>query len=226
MAGFDDKRSPLAKALGERVPVKVVTVERGRLVGIPLALLALSMDESQDATVSAHKHLTEVKQWAEENLFTEDGTTALNMEIATHVLSRALVVPPGKEAVNPAEVQRVVGSSDELRKLLQPDEIQLLWGMYLDHLQERSPLSRARSWEEVEGTLEALGKGQVSTFALSGFDVATLRFIANELAVRLFSMPTSSPSSDTSPSSAKADGSKPTSDSATESPTPATLIVE
>ncbi len=226
MAGFEDRRSPLAKALGERVPAKVIAVERGRLVGIPLALLALSMDETQDATVKAHQHLTVTKKWAEENLFTEDGTAALNMEVATHILSRALVTPPGKEEVNPAEVQRVVGSPDELRKLLQPDEIQLLWGMYLDHLQERSPLSRARSWEEVEGTLEALGKGQVSTFALSGFDVATLRFIVNEQAVRLFSTPTSSLSSDTSPSNGRDDGSRPTSDSATESPTQPTLTVE
>lgn len=224
-SGFDDKRSPLARALGDRIPARVVKVEGGRLVGIPLALLALSMDDSQDATIAAHKHFTEAKAWAEENLFTEGGAAALSMEVAVHILARALIVPPGKEMVSVAEVQRIAAGPDELRRLLLPDEIKLLWGMYLDHMEQRSPLSRAQTWEEVEGTLEALGKGQVSTFVLSGFDSATLRFIVTEAAVKMYARPTSSPSSGTSPSSGSPDGSSASSGSPTTTPT-ATLTVE
>lgn len=221
MGGIEDKRSPLAKALGERVPCKVITVEKGRLVGVPLALLALSADESQEATIAAHKQLVSERAWEAENLFTEGGTASLNLETAVQFLARALVVPPGKEVVDPAEVQRVAASPDDLRKHLQADEVSLLWSMYLEHVQERSPLSRAASWEEVEETLEALGKGQVSTFVLSGFDAVTLRFITHELARRLYT-PTSSPSSDTSPSSE----SPPASPGSSDSTTDPTLTVE
>lgn len=231
MSGIEDKRSPLLRALGDRVPVEVVTVERGRLMGLPLAILALSMDATQDATVLAHKHLTEEKKWSEENLFTEGGAAALNMEIATHILARALVVPPGKDVVNPDEVRRVASSPDELRRVLQPDEIQLLWGIYLDHIQKRSPLSRAATWEEVEETLESLGKGRVSTYALSGYDNATLRFMLHEMAVRMYGTPTSSPSSATSPSSGSPDASSASSGSPmrtteTSLPSGPTLIME
>ena len=112
MGGIEDKRSPLAKALGERVPCKVVTVEKGRLVGVPLALLALSADESQEATIAAYKQLVSERAWEAENLFTEGGTATLNMETAVQFLARALVVPPGKDVVDPAEVQRVAASPD------------------------------------------------------------------------------------------------------------------
>lgn len=214
-AGVVDKRSPIAKALGDRVPVKPVIVERGRLKGVPLALRWLSQDELQKARRAANERMTEVLAWKEENLFTEAGEEDVETERATQVLALALVVPPAEDTVSPRAAQRFAASADELREYLDKQEIALLWRMWCDFEVERSPLSTAKRLadgslamtEAMEATLRALGEARVSSYALHGYDTVTLRFIVTELAARLCSTPTSSPSSATSPSSEPADTS-------------------
>ncbi|MDO9016553.1 MAG: hypothetical protein Q8S73_26550 [Deltaproteobacteria bacterium] len=219
----NDPRSPLARALGQRVPVKAVTVEKGRLRGVPLALRALSQAELQECRRAANLRLVEGLKWQEENLFTEAGLEDSEIENATQILALALVTPQSADAVSPRDAQRVAKDADELRLLLTKHEIALLWRIWCDYEIERSPLStapvdaggRLLMSEAMEATLRALGEAQVSSYALHGYDTVTLRFIVTELAERLYSTPTNSPSSGTSPSSEPDDDSSETSDSPT-----------
>ena len=217
-AGITDNRSPLLRALGDRVAVRVVTVEKGRLRGVPLALRALSHAEMQQCRRAASAHMTGALAWAQEQLVTEAGEEDLETEVATQVLALALVEPQSADAVRPGDARRIVADANELRDILTKGEIALLWRIWNAHEEERSPLSTAKGWADVEATLEALGKARVSSYALHGYDTATRLFIITELAERLYSTPTSSPSSDTSPSSESPNDSPDTSDSTT-SPT-------
>lgn len=88
-------------------------------------------------------------------------------------------------------------SADELRKTLEADEVAALFEHLLDYQEERSPLSRARSWEEVEALLVAVGKGLAPGTSLNSCDSASLRFMLRELAAR-WVMLMKPPSSDTS----------------------------
>lgn len=220
---MDDPRSLIVKALGQRVPAKVIAVEKGRLQGIPLALRWMSSDELQKARRAANKRMTEVLAWKQENLFTEAGIEDEQTEYATQVLAVALIEPPGNDVVSPRDARRFAASADELREMLDKHEIALLWRIWCDYEIERSPLTlapvddegRLMMSEAMEATLTALGEARVSSYALHGFDTVTLRFIVTELAERLYSTPTTSPSSDTSPSSAPGDGSSDSSGSGT-----------
>lgn len=195
MKGIVDKRSGLAKALGGGpVPVRVLDGLGGRLAGVSVGVRALPIGEVQRATADAITYLTGSDcGFKEEHLYTELGEGVLDAETKLQILVRALVSPE-----EPTE--RLVGSSDELRALLEPDEVTALFNEFVAWQEERSPISRARSWEEVEDFLEALGKGRVPPTRLKNFDSSSLRFMLSELAVRHW-RPTSPPCSDTSPSS-------------------------
>ncbi len=217
MAGFDDKRSPLARFLGERVPCRRVEIRTGRLAGLPAALRALSAAEIQRATLDAVKHLT-TEGWEKEDLYTELGESVLNMETAVRLLAAALVVPPGEQGeVRPGELAPLTSGPDQVRALFEPDEITLLFREFCAYQDERSPLSRAKSVEEVEDLIEALGKGQAPTSRLNAFDPSSLRSIITGLAVRLMSA-TRPPSSPTSPSGVTATASSTPSASVTGTP--------
>lgn len=228
MSGFEDKRTPLQRFLGERVTCKPVEILRGRLAGMPVALRALSTAEIQKATVEAKKYLT-AEGWEAEDLFTELGESTFNMETAVRVLAVALIVPPSADEMKPGEVARLTSGPDQVRAMLEPDEITLLFQEFCAWQEERSPLSRAKSWEEVEDLIEALGKGQVSISRLNAFDPSSLKNIIFELAVQRMSA-TRPPSLPTSPSGEPEDESSTPSGSGTETTTRPTsgptLIVE
>lgn len=194
MKGIVDKRSGLAKALGGGpVPVRVLDDLGGRLAGVPVGVRALPIGEVQRASADAIGYLTGECGFKEEHLYTELGEGVLDAETKLQILVRALVSPDEPTV-------RLTSSPDELRALLEPDEVTQLFNEFAAWQEERSPISRARSWEEVEDFIEALGKGRVPPTRLKNFDSSSLRFMLSELAVRHW-MPTSPPCSDTSPSS-------------------------
>lgn len=197
MKGLADNRSPLAKAIGERVPAKTVTLDRGRLAGVPMALRSLSAGALQQASRDALKYLTETG-WRDEHLFTELGKSALNTETAVRILAAALVVPPAADTGKVSDLEMFTSGPDQVRALLEPDEITLLFNEFCGWQEERSPISRAKSWEEVEDFVEALGKGAVPTSRLLSFDTSSLCFMLREVAAR-WTTATRRPSSGTSP---------------------------
>lgn len=168
-----------------------------RLRGIPLALRTLNADENLRVRAAARKWLCEECGFTEDFLAsTEDGEATTGFEVKVRTIALALV--------EPAPPHRAVAKdADELRGLLDADEIVALFELYIDWVQERSPISSAKSAEEVSALVDAMGKGTLPTRHLSGYDSASLRSIAIELVARLRTR-TNSPSSDTSPSSAMA----------------------
>lgn len=188
MKGLSDKRSGLARRLGGVVPTRTIDGYGPRLNG--LALRALPAGELQKATAAAVVYLTsEEVGFRDEHLYTEVGEQALDLETKMQVLFRALVDPADPAVAYAANV-------DEVR-VLEPDEVSVLFNEFVTFQEERSPMTRASSWEEVEDLLEALGKGSVPKTRLNSFDASSLRFMLHELAVRHWT-PTSPPFSDTS----------------------------
>lgn len=190
-----DVRSPLSRLLGQ-APLALKAIEgfegaSGRFRGTPLAVRALSGDDQERATAEAAKHLVATCGFERADLYTEIGEGLFTYEVKVQLLARALYVP------GPSPVP-FAASAEELRRLLEPDEVAELFERFLDWQEERSPLRRARSWEEVESFLEALGKGWTAPTSLSSYDAASLRFMLRELAVRWVKL-TKPPSSDTLP---------------------------
>jgi len=203
VAGLVDKRSPLAKALGGRVAYLRVRAPKGRLADVDMAVRSLPQGEITAALRAALRYLTEECGWKEEHLYTELGEGAHDGESQLQVLAKALVVPPAEsdEGTAIAETcEPLVASVEELRLLLMPDEIAFLFQAFARWQQERSPISRARSAEEVEAYVDALGKGVIPISWLKSCDNASLLAIATELAVQHMTS-TNLSSSDTSPSS-------------------------
>ncbi len=213
MDGIKDVRSPLARALGGRVAWKRVEAPKGRLAGLPIAVRSLPYERIQTAVRAATAYLTEKCGWKEEHLYTELGEAQLDIEAQVQTLALALVVPPDRGAeLSEGTVATLASSADDLRALLEPDEIGFLYRQFVDFQNERSPLTRAKSAEEVEAFIDALGKGTTPLSSLSTCEGDTLLHIALAMAARL-RRPTSPPSSPTSPSNAPDAGSPPPSDS-------------
>jgi hypothetical protein len=200
-----DTRSPLARLLGEAVvPHRAFAFAGagGRFGDATWAVRALSADERSRSIVDATKWLIETCKWDHASLYSELGEAVLDLESKVRGLAAALVDPadPTKPFVKDA---------DELRKLLEADEIGRLFEELADYTDERSPFSRAARWQEVEGFVEALGKGWTTSTSLSSYDAASLRFMLRELATRHCSR-TSPPSSATTSPSGSSDSSTPT----------------
>ena len=196
-----DHRSLLAKALdGRGVIVKIVddfVGTGGRLEGVPLALRALSNDERVKCIARSVAFLLGPCGMSEEHCFGQgQGAFERDLEAKVQILALALVEPAPPHA-------RVAASADDLRTLLDADEITQLFEIYADHIAERSPISSAATVEEVEAVIVALGKGTIPASRLTRYDTSTLRSTIVSLAVRLETL-TSSRSSPTSPSSASA----------------------
>ena len=192
-----DTRPSLAKALGDRgVAVKIVDLFDGteaRLDGIPLALRAVPNEARVRAVAAGVKFLTEKCGLTESYLYdTATGGAELDLETKVQLLAVALCEPAPPHAP-------VVESADGLRALLEADEVVQIFESYADFVAERSPLSRAKSAEEVEAVLSALGKGTLPASRLTSFDSVTLRRALHSLAVRHERL-MSSNSSDSSPS--------------------------
>ena len=191
-----DTRSTLAKALGDKgTPVHILDLYDGtgaRLDGIPLALRAVPNEARVRAVAAAVKFLTEKCGLTESYLYdTATGGAELDLETKVQLLAVALCEPAPPHAP-------VVDSADGLRALLEADEVVQLFESYADFVAERSPLSRAKSAEEVEAVLSALGKGMLPASRLTSFDSVTLRRALHSLAVR-HERRMSSNSSDSSP---------------------------
>lgn len=175
-----DTRPSLAKALGDRgVAVHIIDgLEGSRLDGIPLALKAVSNDVRAKAVAGALKFLTGKCGMDPEYLYgTEDGRAERELETKVQILAHALVEPAEPHAP-------IVKDADNLRELLDATELQLIFEVYVDWLATRSPLSQARSLEEVETVLAALGKGMIPASRLTSFDSSTLRSALHSLAVQ------------------------------------------
>lgn len=194
--------SPLRRALdASRTGRAVKVIEFDgcgqRLRGIPLALRTLSADENLRVRAAARKWLCEECGFTEDFLAsTEDGEATTGFEVKVRTIALALVEPA-------APHRPVAKDADELRVMLDADEVMALFELFVDWVQERSPISSAKTAEEVSALVDAMGKGTQPTQRLNGYDSASLRSIAKELAARLRTL-TNSPSSDTSLSSATA----------------------
>jgi len=193
-----DSRGALAKALGDRgVAVHIVDLYDGtgaRLDGIPLALKAVSEGVRVKAVADALRFLTGPKcGMSEEYLYgTDNGRAELDLETKVQLLAAALCEPAPPHSP-------VCKDADGLRELLDATELSQLFEAYADWLAERNPLSRAKSLEEVEAVLAALGKGMLPASRLTSFDSSTLRSALHSLAVQRERL-TSSNSSPSSPS--------------------------
>lgn len=209
-----DNRSLLDKALSASrsgVAVKLIEFDGSgdRLRGVPLALRVLNAEESVRVRADAVKWLTRECGFTDDFLIgTTDGTAIIEFEVKARTIALALVDPS-----NPAKT--VARNVDNLRTALDADEISSLFEIYVDWLQERSPITTARTAEEVTALIEALGKGTMPLSRLSTFDASTVRTITRELVSRLRSL-TSSPSSPTPPSSDEAPPPPEPSDSSTD----------
>lgn len=167
-----------------------------RLRGIPLALRTLNADENLRVRAEALKWLSSSCGFTEDYLVgTTNGESLTEFEIKVRTIALALV--------EPAPPHRAVAKdADELRVMLDADEVSALFELYVDWVQERSPISAAKTAEEVASVVDALGKGTMPRSRLSAYDSASLRSIAIELVARLRTQ-TSSPSSPTSPLSSE-----------------------
>ncbi len=167
-----------------------------RFRGIPLALRTLNADENLRVRAEALKWLSSSCGFSEDYLVgTTNGESLTEFEVKVRSIALALV--------EPAPPHRAVAKdADELRVMLDADEVSALFELYLDWVQERSPISAARTAEEVASVVDALGKGTMPKSRLSVYDSVSLRSIAIELAARLRTQ-TSSPSSPTSPLSSE-----------------------
>ncbi len=198
-----DARSGLARLVGtDPVPARAfVFGGAGDRFGAECrwAVRAVSAHERLVAVSEAVKWFTETLKLDRSDLYTETGESALELESKVRGLAFALVDPDDAR-------EQLAKSADEVRKLLEVDEIARLWEEAADFTAERSVFDKAKTWQEVEARVIAVGKGLSPKTSLSCFDSVTLRFIVTELASRLYA-PTRPSSSDTSPASDSSDSS-------------------
>lgn len=171
----------------------------GRFKGVAWSMWALTGDELARAGAAAMRYAVETCKWSEESLLTGDGRGVLLMATKAHHLAAALRCADKVE-------EPLAESGTEVLRLLEPDEIEAFYERFLDWQQERSPFASARDWKEVEGFVEALGKGWTEPTALSRYDSASLRSMLLFTA-RALHRPTTPRSSDTSPASESSDSS-------------------
>ncbi len=158
-------------------PAKLVTIESGRLKGEKFALRWVSSEVQRDATDSARKWMLD-RGWAPEDLYSGHGAHALEFESRVRLLVHALVVP---EATN----QPACASPDELRKLLDADEINFLYEQYDAFQLERNPWRHWKNSAEFEADVDAYAKGLMPPGWLLSFESASLRSIVTFMGSRL-----------------------------------------
>jgi hypothetical protein len=191
-----DVRSPLAKLLGSQ-PIAHRVFEfdgsGGRLKGKPIAVRWLSVAQLEEAHGAAIKFLVEKCGWDRGDLYSDAGSAVLNLETKVRMLAVGLV---DAEDVS----KTLVKNADELRGLLDVDEVTALFEELSEFLRSQSPLTNVERWEEVEGFVTALGKGWTLPRSWNSYDADMRRFIITELAKRLYGPPTPSSSDTTQPS--------------------------
>lgn len=196
-----DKRSAFQKAIGGSEIAHQVVEFLGageRFKGVPVAVRSLSAETILRADAAAVR-ACEAMGYKPEELYTEAGEDALKFERKVQTLAHACVDP-----ADPS--QPFFASADEAR-MLEPDEVHVLYNHFTEWQASRSPIEHADTWEEVEARLTALGKGTIPRAWLSTFDASSLRFMLYELAVRCATR-TNSSSSPTSTTPDPAPGSE------------------
>lgn len=191
-------------------PVKLVTIEVGRLQGERFALRWVPSEAQREATDGARKWMLE-RGWAPEDLYSGHGANALEFESRVRLLARALVVPDATD-------QLACGSPDELRQLLDADEINYLYEQYDAFALERNPWRHWRSAAEFEADVDAYVKGLMPPSWLLSFESASLRSIVTFMGSRLLartkdSSSATSSQSDSGSASTSSDEPDTTSDS-------------
>lgn len=181
--------SPLAKRIGSIKPsIKVVSLG-GRLEKKTFAVKWIPTSVRQKAIADALKVMLGEFGYDRSDLYTETGEAALELESRVHLLSQVLVDPE-----NPAMLD--AGSPAEVRALLDPDEISILYRYWMEIQLERSPLDHAKSTAEVDAIVDELGKSVRPTTYLQSCAYNMLLSIATSLVSRLITQ-TKQPSSDT-----------------------------
>lgn len=205
-----DDRSPLRKALdasrsGRAIKLIEFDGSGGRLRGVPLALRTLTTEENIRVRADALRWLSAECGFTEDFLVgTTSGESITDLEVKVRTIALALVEPAPPNAP-------VAKDATEMRALLDADEIAALFEEYLEWVQERSPITTAKTAEEVASLVDALGKGTLPLQRLSGYDSVSLRSIVREL-VHRWTRQMNSPSLPTSPQSDTATNSSDDSD--------------
>lgn len=215
---------------GRRRPHKrfVLGISRdAERLDMEFAVRALSVEEQQTARAEALRYLTATCGWSREDLVTETGETALNLEIMVQLLARALVDPENPDAPCAADLSATMSgatapeawreAASRVRKLLDADEVNACFEHLVAFQVERSPLDSAKSVAEIKEMVEALGKGLLAPSRLARCDRTTLTRIIDALAAEKRTWTTPS-SSATSPVTSSPEASSATSASSTEAP--------
>ena len=162
------------------------------------------------------------------DVYGDQGTTALEIERRVHVLSRVLVRPDDPSRLITARVDASPEEArkpqpDQIKRMLEQDEIELLHNMWLDFQVSRSVLSTG----QLDAALEearSVGKGLTPPQSLLRFGIATLAYTTSVLAreLRTLMKASSSDTSSENPSSPTSidsfDGSQATTASETQPP--------
>ncbi len=199
-----DSRSGLAKLLGDGpIPARVFAFGgAGDRFGAEtrFCVRALSVQEQLTAVGAATKFLVEVCGLDRQDLFSDIGSAALDLESKVQALAVGLVDPDDAR-------KRFAKDAAELRKSLEADEVERLFNELADFTSERSPLTRAADSAEVQALLVAVGKGMAPKTRLLAFGFDTLVSITHSLACQLYgpTKPSSSPSRASSDPSASAE---------------------
>lgn len=180
LAALAEGPSPLSRLAGdmEARPHRLFPLPGERWGGASVALWALTDHETRHAQLECVRYLKEVLKYGDAQIMSD--TLVSNAEFQSQVLFTAL-----RDAENPR--RRWAGSPNELRTLLFPDEREALFAEYLRWCDERSPLRKIRSSEELEELADALSKASDPETSLSFYDSASLTQLCIALASRLAS---------------------------------------
>lgn len=171
--------SSLAKALGNASKPAVKTFSLGgRLTGVTFAVKWVPASVRVESASLALKTCLETFKLDRTDLYGETGEAVLELETKVQLLFRAMCDPQDSN-------RPMAASPDEIRQLLDPDEVTLAYNEWLSWQLERSPLHRAKSLQEVERIVDDLGKGYMPTTFLKSCEPDSLRAIAISLADRL-----------------------------------------
>ena len=165
-----------------------------RFLGRVIALRSLSGEEIQRCYAEALAWLLAPAPkgcgWSDAQLYTELGEAARDYEVKVRHVARAWV-----RAHDTSQPQDTV---DNVRKMLEPDELTGLYERFLDWQSKRSALTRITSAQELEDTADALLKGLMPPTWAMRCAHSTLRDIVPAL-VAAAHRQTRRHSSDTSP---------------------------
>lgn len=197
------KGSKLAKlCAGRQRPHRVFRLEHGSLASTDLAVRTLTAEETDAAYAATTKRLTERGGWTRDDFLNDAGESTFQLELKVQYIARAMVDPedPSKP---------FAANADEVRRQMEPDDINAVFDELTAFQLERSPLRRAKTWAEVEEVADSLGKGLILPTALQRYDNTSLRLTITAL-VDALRKRTKLNSSDASPPNGSPDDSSPT----------------